>query len=220
MADILKRKCAHCKEEICIERYNPSKVMYLDKKYYHSHCLMEMATKKAASKRGKPAQWQKVLDDWWLLENETKSILEHSWAKEDLNNWLIHCYNITVVPGRFWQIVTELEQGKYKSQKCKPIDMATILGAWRWGQKKLNEIDINNKKNHKGPADDNARIMYDLSIIINKIPNYLSHLAKMKALEAETQQMKNVAKINYDNLEKQASNNQLDDISDMLDEIF
>lgn len=181
---------------------------------------MEMATKKAASKRGKPAQWQKVLDDWWLLENETKSILEHSWAKEDLNNWLIHCYNITVVPGRFWQIVTELEQGKYKSQKCKPIDMATILGAWRWGQKKLNEIDINNKKNHKGPADDNARIMYDLSIIINKIPNYLSHLAKMKALEAETQQMKNVAKINYDNLEKQASNNQLDDISDMLDEIF
>lgn len=220
MADILKRKCAHCKEEIYIERYNPSKVMYLDKKYYHSHCLMEMATKKAASKRGKPAQWQKVLDDWWQLENETKITLEHSWAKEDLNNWLIRCYDIAVVPGRFWQIITELEQGKYKSQRCKPVDIVTILGAWRWGQKKLNEIDINNKKNHRGPADDNARLMYDLSIIINKIPNYLSHVAKTKALEAETQQIKNAAKINYNNLEKQTSNNQLDDISSMLDEIF
>ena len=220
MSDILTRKCAHCKEEIYIERYNPSKVMYLDKKYYHSHCLMEMATKKATSKRGKPAQWQKVLDDWWRLENETKRTLEHSWAREDLNDWLIRCYDIAVVPSRFWQIITELEQGKYKSQRCKPVDIATILGAWRWGQKKLNEIDINNKKNHRGPIDDNARLMYDLSNIVNKIPNYLSHLAKTKALEAETQQIKNITKINYDNLEKQVNNNQLDDISNMLDEFF
>ena len=220
MADILKRKCNHCKETMMIERGNTSNVIYFDEKYYHYDCFIEVATKKASSKRGKPAQWQEALDNLWILENDTIRALEYSWTKDDLNEWLLEHYDVVTVPGRFWQIVAELEQGKYKGKKCKSVKIDIILGAWRWGQQKLNKINMENKKGHKGPIDDNARIMYDLSIIINKIPNYLSHVAKTKALEATTQQMINKTKINYNNLENKASDNKLDDISDMLDEIF
>lgn len=220
MAENITRKCACCKEAITIERNNLANIVYFDKKYYHSNCFVEMATKKASSKRGKPAYWQEALDNLWVLKSETKSMIEHAWAKDDLNDWLLKHYDIATVPSRFWQMIAELEQGKYKGKKCKPIKVETILGTWQWGQKKLNEISINNKKNHKGPKDDNARLSYDLSIVISKVPNYFTHLSKVKALETETKQTMEKTKINYDNLERQTNVNQIDDISDMLDEIF
>lgn len=220
VADVLIRKCAFCKGVITIDKDSIDDVLQYKNKYYHLSCFEVMATEKAASKRGKPVEWQAALGNLRELKNETRSVIEHSWAKDDLNSWLLQHYDISVVPSRFWQIVAELEQGKYKGKKCKPIEISTILGAWQWGQTKLNRININNKKNHKGPKDDNARLSYDLSIIISKVPNYFSHLSKIKALESETKQTTEKTKINYNNLERQTNNNELDDISALLDEFF
>ena len=222
MGEIIKRKCTKCKGEIEIDRDNITDVIYYDKKYYHGSCFESHAAQRAASKRGKFADWQEALDRIWELETETKKMLEHFWARDDLNNWLLKNYNITVIPSRFWQIIADLEIGKYKGKQCKPIDVELVYGCWKWGQQKLNGIAKNNKMNHRGPTSDDGRIMYDLSIVVSKIPNYLSHKSKMKMLEVEEKRKTEIVHVNYDNIQKTKTenNNGLDDISDLLDDIF
>lgn len=185
MADILKRKCAHCKEEILVDRNSIDNVLQYDGKYYHIFCFEEMASEKAASKRGKPAKWQAALNNLQELQNETKSIIEYSWTRDDLNDWLLMNYDIAAVPSRFWQVIAELEQGKYKGKKCKPIKIETVLGVWQWGQKKLNDISANNKQLNKGPNNDNDRIAYDLAILVQKVPQFIAYQEKQRATKEE-----------------------------------
>ena len=166
MADVITRKCSKCKGAIEIDRNNITNVIQFQGKYYHSNCFESMATQKASSNRGKPEQWKDALDKLWELEVETKKSLEHFFAIDDLNVHLLDNYNITMIPTRFWQVIAELEGGIYKGKRCKPVNISTLCGCWKWGQRKLNEIHQYNKSQNKGPKDDSARLMYDLAILI------------------------------------------------------
>lgn len=220
MADTIKRKCAKCKGEIEINRNNITEVIYFDQKYYHESCFEGHATQRAASKRGNPEQWQEALDNIWELEAETKNMLERFWSKDDLNVWLLDNYNITVVPTRFWQIISELEIGKYKGQRCKPVNTETLVDCWKWGQRKLNEINQYNKSHNKGPSDDSARLMYDLTILIGKMPNFLAYKDKQKI---ETNEMARTCESNDDvDMSKigQVKQTVRKDIGNISDDIF
>lgn len=220
VGDIVTRKCACCKGVVEIDRNNIVDVLYFQDKYYHSKCFISMAEEKAASKRGKPQMWKDALDRIWELEAETKKMLEHYFARDELNAWLLENYDITMVPSRFWQVVADLEMGKYKGSRCKPVNVNTLCGCWKWGQKKLNEIHQYNKSQSKGPADDNARLMYDLAILVGKVPNYLSYKEKQKAAKNE---MKRTA-ISSDDVDMskigQGKQIRKKDISDISDDIF
>lgn len=222
MPNTILRKCGGCSDAIEINRNNTSDILYYKKKYYHSKCFCSIAEKRSKAKISTAAEWQTALDNLWELEIDTRKMLENAWIKDDLNEWLLNHYNITAVPARFWQILADLDRGIYKGKKCKSVEMETLLGAWKWGQKKLDTIARNNKMNHKGPTSDDDRIMYDLSIIISKVPNYLSHKSKMKMLQAEEQKETKRTRIDYNNIQKREikSNDGLDDISSILDEIF
>jgi hypothetical protein len=222
MPDTILRKCGGCSNVIEINRNDITDVLYYKNKYYHSKCFCEIAEKRSKAKRSTAAEWQEALDNLWELEADTKKMLESAWIKDDLNEWILNHYNIITIPSRFWQILADLEHGTYKCKKCKPVTMETLLGAWKWGQKKLDSISRNNKMNHKGPTSDDARIMYDLSIIISKVPNYLSHVSKMKMLQTEEKKETAKTHINYDNVQqtKIENNSGLDDISSLLDDIF
>ena len=222
MSDVILRKCCGCSNAIEINRNNITDILYHKNKYYHSKCFCEIAEKRSRAKRSTATEWQDALDNLLELEVDTKKMLESAWIKDDINEWLLSHYNITTVPSRFWQILADLDRGIYKGKKCKAVSMETLLGTWKWGQRKLDSISRNNKMNHKGPASDDARIMYDLSIIISKVPNYLSHKAKMKMLQAEEKKEAEKTHINYDNVQKTKidNNDGLDDISSLLDDIF
>lgn len=222
MPDTILRKCGGCSDAIEINRNNMTDILYYKNKYYHSKCFCEVAEKRSKAKRNTAVEWQTALDNLWELEADTKKMLESTWIKDDINEWLLNHYNITTVPSRFWQVLADLERGLYKGKKCKSVTMETLFGAWKWGQKKLDSISRNNKMNHKGPSSDDARIMYDLSIIISKVPNYLSHKTKMKMLQAEEKRESAKTHINYDNVQqtKIENNDGLDDISSLLDDIF
>ena len=217
MSEIITRKCAKCKGEIEIEKDNISSVLQFQDKYYHSDCFISMAEEKAASKRGKPQMWQDALDRVWELEAETKKMLEHYFARDELNVWLFENYDIAMIPSRFWQIVADLEIGKYKGQRCKPVSIATLYGCWTWGQRKLNEIS---QYNNKGPADDNARLVYDLTILISKLPNYLAYKEKQKI--SKNEMAKNALSNDDVDMSKIGQGKQIKrkDISDISDDIF
>lgn len=222
MSDTILRKCGGCSDAIEINRNNITDTLYYKNKYYHSKCFCEIAERRSKAKRNTAVEWQEALDNLWELEADTRKMLESAWIKDDLNDWLLNHYNITSVPSRFWQVLSDLERGIYKGKKSKPVTMEILLGAWKWGQRKLDSISRNNKMNHKGPASDDARIMYDLSIIISKVPNYLSHKSKMQMLQSEEKKENVKVHINYDNVQKAKveNNDGIDDISSLLDDIF
>ena len=221
MADVIKRKCIRCKGEIIVNRENIKDIVCYQGKYYHTACFELHATQRAASKRGNPEQWQDALDSLWVLEAETKKALERFWAKDDLNAWLLDHYDVAVVPTYFWQVVTDLEIGKYKQQRCKPITVERLYKMWIWGQKHLDGIAEKNKINHTGPKNDVDRLRYDLAILISHTEDYKKHLAKIQSLEAERQQrQKEIVKVDYNKIKpEQKANSGLDDISDLLDEL-
>lgn len=220
VGDIVTRKCACCKGVVEIDRNNIVDVLYFQDKYYHSKCFISMAEEKAASKRGKPQVWKDALSDIWVLEAETKKMLEHYFARDELNAWLLENYDITMVPSRFWQVVADLEIGKYKGSRCKPIGVSDLCECWKWGQVNLNKININNKMSHKGPENDADRLRYDLAILITKYPLFLKHKSKVSAAAASEKAERVQLKINYGVLEKNKNSNDENDILDLIDEMF
>ena len=219
----MKRKCAQCKEAIEIDNNNIVDVICYEKSYYHKHCFCALAEKRSQSKRGKPEKWQAALNNIYQIEAETVQTLRSLCAKDELNAWLLEHYDITAVPARFWQIVADLECGKYKGRQCKPVSMDTLLGAWKWGQRKLNKINANNKAKSNWKMDDSQRVLYDLAIIASKVPLYLLKKTEKEAAERERQLLlQEKIKIDYKSIAKKAE--ELDDdevdISSIVDDIF
>lgn len=223
MPKTTKRKCKKCGKEIIIKRDDINGVIYYGNYYYHTDCLVDCANEKLQNKRSVTKKWQSVLDDIPQLELTTKEMLRKQMFMirdtDNLNNYLLEKYNLTTIDTRFWQIVRELGNGFYRQKRCKKVDVDTLYEAWKWGQHKLDEINRFNKTNNRGPSSNEARLMYDLSIIVKKIPNYLEHKAKLEAAAAE-EKSKVRDSINYNNIERKAEVNGMDDISNMLDEFF
>ena len=219
MGDVLKRKCAVCNRTIEIDRNNIVNILQFQGKYYHSQCFKDLATQKAASKRGKPYMWMSALDDIEVLEMETKKILERSFYKDDLTSHILDNYNVITIPNRFWQAISELESGQYKGKRCKPVDIHTLCGCWKWGQKKLNEINQYNRGNNKGPSDDELRLMYDLAILVSKMPNYLAYKAKREAVVNEIARSAAVQEVDMSKV-GQKKQQEREDVSDIFNDLY
>ena len=220
MGKTITRKCACCKGAIEIDVNDIRDVVYFQDKYYHYDCFESMAAQKAASKRGKPQMWQDALDNIWEIESDTKNMLAQFIARDELNAWLLSNYDIVMVPSYFWQLVADLEKGVYKRQRCKPVSVGTLCECWKWGQRGLNKIAINNKMNHKGPGDDVDRLRYDLAILISKYPLFLKQQSKKLASQAALSIERQQPKIDYSTLEKSNINDDENDILDLMDEVF
>lgn len=219
MPDVILRKCGGCSGTIEINKNNITDVLYYKNKYYHYKCFCEIAEKRSKAKRNTAVEWKSALDNLLELEADTKKMLESAWTKDDFNEWLLNNYNISAVPSRFWQMVADLERGVYKGKRCKGISIEILFGAWKWGQNKLNQINRINKMGNKGPKNDEARLVYDLAILVNKVPNYLAHKAKLEALKEEAKKETKINHINYDNMQRtEIKQEGLDDISALLDE--
>lgn len=225
VGNTITRKCACCKGIIEIDKNCISDVICFQGKYYHYNCFESMASEKAASKRGKPQMWQDALDQIWELEAETKKALEQFIAKDELNAWLLSNYDIVTVPSYFWQLVADLEGGMYKRKRCKPVSTTMLYSMWRWGQKRLNQIDVKNKERKMGPQTDNDRIRYDLSILLSHTEDFKRHQRRVKAekAESEAENKRNDKSINYTSISKSKEDSKKykeDSINDILDEIF
>lgn len=217
MGDIVTRKCGCCKEDIEININDVRDVVYFNKKYFHIACFTEMAAKKAASQQGKPEMWRDALDRICELEAKTKN----GFVRDQLNQWLLEHYDVAAVSSRIFYTVNDLASGKYKGRSCKPIPASTLLECWKWCQRKLDEIAVWNKTNNKGAQNDDARLVYDLAVVVRKVPEYLEsikrHEVVKKELENNTHSIFNeidMSKIGQTKQEKRK------DISDISNDLF
>lgn len=217
--NMLVRKCSKCDNPIEIDVDNIHDIINYGTLYYHKNCFIEKATKLSKTSRTKKEEWQYALEHIDELEKQTYSKLWHYYWRDQLNNWILDNYNIPIVPRSFFTTIADIENGKYKGKRCKPTSVKLIFETWQWGQRNLDKININNKKNHRGPKDDSERIIYDLSIVLSKVPNYLAHKSKMQVIEANTVHDTEKIEINYSNFERKTEVNMFDDISALLDEI-
>lgn len=223
---VTKRKCKKCKGTIEIDKNNITGVVYYDNFYYHEQCFCDLCAQKIEKKRGGWTKWQASLDNLWQIEADTKQRIQQSRVKTDpLNDYLLEHYEVAAVPKNFWTAVADLGNGIYRSKRCKPIDVDTLLEAWKWGQEKLDKIAQNNRENRKGPSNDTERLRYDLAILMGHIEDYKKYKARVEAERAENEQeSSNTAKaIDYSAISKvkeTIKKENDDDISDMLDEIF
>lgn len=224
MAEVRERQCHACKNQIEIYKNNIVDIIYYKKYFYHKSCFCKLAGEKSKSNRGKPADWQYALDNLSAFEDAAREQLEYPFIKDDLNDYLIENYNVVAVPDRFWLVTTELIQGKYKRKKCKPIPLKILFETWKWGQRKLNKINSDNKMANRGPSDDKERILYDLGVVVSKVPNYLAYKEKQKAAEIERErELKENVRIDYckiANNTQRKDNNNFQDISSLVDDLF
>lgn len=233
MENTFDRKCDECKQKIAIQCDDVKDVIYYQKLYYHTLCFCKRAERRSKSKRGNPSEWAYAFENIKELESYTRGYILANLSKpkkedkprkrkptDDLNDYLLENYNVQKISDNyFWSSVMDLGNGIYKGRKCKKVSLDVLLEAWKWGQKKLNDIDKRNKMNHKGPSDDYQRLFYDLSIIVRHIPDYLSYKAKQDALSAEVASAAPITHINYDNMVRTETKQEgLDDISALLDE--
>ena len=219
MPEIILRKCKACDGAIEIDKNDIKDVISFKDVYYHKTCFCELANKRAKSKHGKPKDWQYGLDHLFELENDAKERLEYPSVKDDFNEYLITHYNVVAVPDRLWTVVGSLGKGIYKRKKCNPIKLKTLFEAWKWGQHKLDKINIQNRMNNRGPQTDNERILYDLAVLVHKVPNYLAHKAKMEAAQTALQTEAKIDRIDYSCMQRtEVKHEGLDDISALLDE--
>lgn len=216
------RKCIACPKPIEIDKEHTSNIVYYKGKYYHSSCFCDIATKRSQSKIKSASEWKEALDNLWELEAETEKMLKSSIAKDELNEWLLSHYDIAVVPARLWQIVADLERGSYKGKRCRPISMEMLLGVWKWGQRKLDEIAANNRANHKGPSNGDDRIKYDLAILLGHINDYIKHTQRNKEEVADiAAKAQNTKKFDYEKIYEQAQKKtETDDILNLMNDIF
>ena len=222
----ITRKCAKCKQEITIEHNNISDVVYYNKLYYHEQCFCDLCTQRIEKKRGKWVEWQEAYDNLWQLEADTKEMLEKYFAKEELNEWLLNNYDICAVPGSFWQMVADLENGKYRNKKCKPIKTDMLLAMWKWGQGKLDKIAQNNRASRKGPSNDTERLRYDLAILMGHVEDYKKYKARKESQRNEIIDLiKKQPKIDYSSLSQCKQGNLESDVdtldmNELINQIF
>ena len=219
MPNIIVRKCKACSQPIEIDMDNINNVVFYKTLYYHKTCFCNLAKNKVESKKGKYEDWQYALDHLSEFEIAAKDRLEYPIIKDNFNEYLLKNYNVVAVPDRLWEVAATLEKGIYKRKKCKPISIKILHEAWVWGQHKLNKINSQNKMNHKGPTNDEERILYDFAVLVAKIPNYLAHKSKIEAMQAEAKKETAINRINYNNMKRTETKQEgLDDISALLDE--
>lgn len=218
MENTMTKKCEECKQSIVIDIDSVKDVVLFKGKYYHKDCFVEACVRKSQNKRCSP-DWKVALENLSRYEKEAADRISYMSNKDKLNKWLLEHYSIIAVPGTFWTLLDSVHKGEYKG-KSKALDILTIYKLWVWGQRNLDNIAKQNKMRHTGPQRDSDRLRYDLAILISKYPLFVEEQERLRMKQAEVSRNLNQPKIDYSKLSRKTKDDDVDDLLDLLDEIF
>jgi hypothetical protein len=216
-----QRKCAICDKELNTKNKNSlGHILRYKGKYYHTECFIEFAKSRVAKNNSYSASWQNAINSIDALIEDARLAITVKVKTDPLNDYLLINYDVGSLSSRFWSIISDIGNGVYKHKKCKPIDCDMLLDMWKYYQNELNNINKWNKSKGNN-IDGEGRANYDLAILMGKYNEYKKIKAKLEAEEAERQlRQKESVKIDYSKIKSERKSNGLDDISDLLDDIF
>lgn len=217
--DGVKRKCGCCGKDLYINKNNIDDAIYYDKKTYHSSCFINICQKRIANKRADvSAKWTWIYDHIDTIKKDTYSHLAVAIEQDEIFQFIKEAYDLTIIPTTVWQKLSNIYAGTFKGMTVG-IPPSDLLDMWK------RKIDMLKKNEVKGiHMQPEVRLTYDLSILVNKYDSYLRWKEKQKILEAEkeTEKSQNIVSqsIGYTNISKEETNDNTDDISDLVDDIF
>lgn len=217
----IKRKCSHCGEYFYIDRNNIEEAIYYDKKTYHSNCFISLCNRRSNSKRQDVAtKWKSILNNLSFIKQESKEYFAIAIAKEMTFVFIRENYGVTIISNSTIQKIANIYNGTFKGMGVG-IPPIHLLDMWNKKIDMLNEIYEANKTKGKKMTSE-QRINYDLSVLINKYDSYLKWLEKQKILEVEKETTSEEKLIcsNIAPVKNNSDSDCLDDISDLVDDIF
>lgn len=221
---VITRKCFKCKKEIEIDLNDIHDVVWCAEKYYHKDCFIEKAEEVIANKGRNIKFWRERLHNVAEYEEQAREKLQGQKQSplDYLNDWILEHYDIisTAKFENFWRSVRKIEQGEYRRKRCKKVSTELLYEAWMWAQPELDKIAAYNRSVHKN-IEGEPRLNYDLTIVVKKLPEFLKYKSKMQAITTETRQsLETKTKVDYSKFERKRETSSMDDISDLLDELF
>ena len=219
----IKRKCNCCGEYFYIDNNNVDEAIYYDKKTYHSNCFISLCNKRSNSKRKDISEkWKSILNNLSFIKQESKKCLEIAITKEMVFVFIREHYDVTIISNLTLQKIANIYNGTFRGMEIG-IPPEHLLDMWNKKIDMLNELYEANKTRGKKMTSE-QRINYDLSVLINKYDSYLKWLEKQKILEVELEKESiSEEKLICNNVVPVKNNSDydcLDDISDLVDDIF
>ena len=218
----IKRKCGCCGETLYINKNNISNAIYYDKKTYHSSCFADMCQKRITSKRTNiSAKWTFINDHIDSIKKDTYSHFVKAIEQDEIFEFIKESYDLTIIPSTVWQKLNNIYHGTFKGMSSG-IPPSDLLDMWKRKIDMLNGLAKENEVKGIQMQPEN-RLIYDLSVLINKYDSYVRWKEKQKILEADNEAGKtqNIVSqsIGYTNMAKRDVDS-ADDISDLVDDIF
>lgn len=217
----IKRKCSCCGDYFYISNKNINDAIYYDKKTYHSSCFINMCKKRALMKNEKVSRkWKWVLNHLESIKQKSYEHLQVAVVKEDVFNFIKDAYDVTIIPTTVWEKLGNIYNGTFKGMSFG-IPPEHLLDMWKRKIDMLNGIASTNVQKGKCVNVD-QRIIYDLSVLVNKYDGYLKWKEKQKIIEAEKglEKSENIIGKSVGYISNKIEKSKSDDITDLVDDIF
>lgn len=219
----INRKCDCCKETIYINKNNIDDAIFYDKKSYHRKCFIDICNKRAEMKRKSVAdKWQWVLKNIEHIFQESKSHYMESIYKEEINQFILSEYDLTIIPSSVWQKLSNIYFGTFRGMSVG-IPPDELIDMWRRKIDYLNRVANQNATKGKVMNPD-QRINYDLSILINRYDDYKKWKESQMILESDTRYMSNNSSLDINIINevsmKVTDKSEEGEISELVDDIF
>jgi len=170
------RKCGFCRDEVVLE---DGKSILIKGKYYHYDCFINKETNR---KRGSLTLKEATELAKSNLE-ENREYIRDLVYKNKLFMWLQRKYDLVVIPTYVYQKIADIFNGSWKDLTT-PIPPEDLYDMFLRQWKNLEKINIGNINKGKKMAPE-ARLNYDISIIINKSSSYYEWKRKQQEQQIE-----------------------------------
>jgi heterodisulfide reductase subunit B len=177
MAFIPTKVCSVCKELMYLETED---VVYSKTfRYAHFDCLVNSKFNKKKNKLTLEEIQKQVRE----LQEQNKQWVIDTITKDKFWGWLQIAYELTVIPSTLFTKMVEITNGTYRGL-AKPIPLSDIYDMWQRKKPYLDKVYLKNKQKDNDMNVD-ARLQYDLAVIINKYDSYLKWKENNKIIEQE-----------------------------------
>ena len=231
----VKKKCCKCKKDIV---YGNGEAVLYDNHYYHKDCFIKWCgeTKRKSQKREFARQNidtyinnaenemsklhnSKTKQDVSVMKDNARKEIDRIKMEHKFNSYIRDVYNLPSISTNLWTRFNQVFTGRYKNMET-PISVYELYDMWTSQQnKKLSKAHKRSITMGKEITGE-ARVLYDLAIIVSMYPSYLNHLEKKKMLEAKEKEkaMVNLVSLAKNNFVSNQKNERkvIEDIDDIL----